>query len=121
MSSINLSDEAIRDVTAKALLDHMTPQVREDLIKQAIQHLLAPDYDRYSRGVTPLQEAFNRASRDVVESLIRQRVEEDAAFKEQLDSLWRDAWAKVIADRDALVEKMAKRIASAIEEGRDRY
>lgn len=120
--TIQLDPVALREATAQAIMGTLTPEVRAQLLQQAISNLLQPSTDRYERGQSPLQQAFNIAVNSVAMEIAREEVKASQEIRDKLRALVAEVAAKVLnQDVDKLTEKMAEAFVSGImNEGRSR-
>ena len=122
--NLNLNDDALQALVSKAIVDTLTPEMRENLITSAVKDTLqkvesSGGYNSDRRS--PLQRAFDSACRAEAERFAREQLENDPVFQEQLQGLFKDAAAKLFAaeNRESLVSAMADTIRIALT--KDRY
>lgn len=74
---IKLDAEAVTAIASSAIFDSLSQDVRDSVIKQAVQFLLTPEKDRYSHSgtKTPLQNAFDDAIRSVAYKVVKEKIE----------------------------------------------
>lgn len=127
MSNLNLSDDALNTIVAKAIIDQMTPEKREALITQAVKHLLeekeAGSGSYYSgRGKTAFQRAFDHAVERVAEKVATEKLETDPDFKAGIETLFADAARALFAEGETRLG-IIQAIVSAIRTGlaKERY
>ena len=115
--NINLNSEQMTELVGKAIFDTMTPEARNDLLKQSITHLLTKPNSSYgSQRDNPLQEAFKSAAHMVAERYAAQQLSADPEFQANMQSLFADVAKKLFADeiRDKLVQNICDKIVSGL-------
>lgn len=119
--NINLDPGSMQALVSKAIIDALTPEKREELLTNAIKgHLLAPQDNPRGfgsrSGRSPLQEAFDQAVWQVARDYANKHLAEDAAFRTQVEALFRDVAAKLFAEesRETLVSTIASTIREAM-------
>ncbi|CDO34649.1 hypothetical protein SPHV1_1750001 [Novosphingobium sp. KN65.2] len=119
--NVNLSDDNMKDIIAKAVLDTLTPESRSELISNAIKSLLVKPTGNSYNSKTPMQDAFDCAVRDVARAVAQEQIVGDPEIKAKITSLIADAWVNLTnAER---YSKLVENVTSAIERGLtgDRY
>jgi hypothetical protein len=115
---LELSDDQMRAVMAKAILDTVTPEKRDELITKAIGFLMIPEKTGSYGGQTtsPLERAFQEAARVVAEKLAREALAADTKFAEQITKLFEDVAAKLFANevRDKLVDNITSSVVQGL-------
>lgn len=115
MAGVNISDDVLQQIVAKAIVEAMTPEKRDELIKAALVTLIQPQKDRYGSSTkSQLQEVFEVEVRKVTHEVIRAALETDTGIRAQIDGVFRDALAKAFGEGR---EKMVGKIADQITEG----
>ena len=116
--SIQLDPVALREATSQAIMGILTPEVKERVIRTAINNLLGPT-DNYN-SKSQLQIAFDQAVVAVARESVKEMVANDQEIKEKVMELARETARKVFnMDTDKLAEKMADAFCSSIKG--DRY
>ena len=108
--SINLDGEALREATVQAMVSTLTPEVREQIIRQALDRILAPSMNSWEKGESPIEMAFKNAIMGVAREEAQRLMREDKGVVERVHSLLHDAIEKMLG---ADPEKMASRMADA--------
>lgn len=116
----SINDDMMRAAVAKALLESVTPETRDELMKQAVADLMKPQKtERYGEAApSMLQSAFNTAARQVAEDVARKWLAEDEAFKTQIQTLMHEVSDKVFGDkqvRAVMVDQLGELMRKAIE------
>lgn len=122
--SITVDAEAMQSLVAKAIIDSMTPEKRNELIENAIKTVLATPrkQNSWDPDRSPLQLAFNEAVRICTDKMARDIIAEDVTFQAKLKELFADVAAQLFErDRDDLVDKIADAFASSLKKIADRY
>lgn len=123
--NVNLNDDAMKQLVAKAIFDGLGEEQRQALVEGAIASLLndgAKDHRGYGTNRTVLQEMFNDAVREAARQIVTSKIAEDSTLKAQLDQLFTDVarrFFKVDGEYNAVVETLASQMVSAFT--RDRY
>jgi hypothetical protein len=116
---LELDNDAMKGLIGESILQSFDEQKRDAIIRAAIESLLQPIKDGYSRGKTPLQEAFEAALSFKAREMAREAIEKDSGIQAQIEALIADAQKKFFVEkREAMVDKMADALQRAIT-GRD--
>lgn len=114
MSSLSLSDSQLQDIVAKAVLDSITPETRERVIKEAVNSVLQKPTKRNSWDTekSQFQRSFDNAVEAYVNTYAREVLQNDEAFKAGIQSLFADVAKKLFSDerRDEIVNSIADQI-----------
>lgn len=119
MTDLTINTDAMKTVVAKAILDSLEPQQREQMITAAIEYLITePErkdhYGRSEKMPSPLQNAFNdavaRSARSVVEDVLG-----EPGVQARIDAAIREAVAKAIADHGDLARSIGFAMGDVIE------
>jgi hypothetical protein len=119
MATVNLDSELLGQMIGSAVMQSITTEQRDTLIKAAVLHLLTPEKSSNSYSSTPtaspMQKAFNQAVELFATKFVRESLEHDDQFAATLKALLEEAVTKATTgpNREAVVEKMASAIASA--------
>ncbi len=106
--TLNLDPVALREATTQAIMGLLTPDLRAELIRQAISRLLAPSTDSWNRGKSELEQAFDLAIVGVARDVVKNIVATDAAVLAQMKTLIEGAVQKMVSlDVDKMTERMA--------------
>jgi hypothetical protein len=119
---VKLSDDNMKDIIAKAVIDTLTPESRDELIKTAIKELLTvPNGTGYGQRKSPLQEAFDAAVRQVAREVAREQIVGNELMASEIKGMVTEAWAKLTTDEHRT--KTVERLVDALEKGLtgDRY
>jgi len=108
--TLQLESDALREAIAQSIIGQLTPEAQRELLDKAIQAVLATGADRYDRGRSPLQLAFENAVQRVAQEQAVRLVQEDESMKARLQQLLRNTADKVLA---ADTEKLSERMADA--------
>lgn len=113
--TLELDPVALREATAQAIMGTLTPELREQMLRQSISKILSPSTDSWNRGKSPLEEAFEQATTQVAREIVKDMVAQDQAFMAQLRDLIRKVADKVLGcDVDKLAERMADAFTSSL-------
>ena len=63
MTNLNLQLDpvALREATVQAISGILTPEVRAQILQEAIRAVLKPSTNSWEKGVSPLEKAFQDA------------------------------------------------------------
>jgi len=83
---IELPQEHLEALVQQWVLQQLDDGKREEIITQAIAHLMAPQKDRYgsARNITPLQEAFNLAISQAVHRIAREMIDNNEEVQNKM-------------------------------------
>lgn len=113
MSALQINDDALKAIVTKAILDTISAEQRDILLKSALEHLMAPgDPSSFGkRAPSPLERAFQSGVERYAYRLIEERLENDPAWKAAIDGLLTEAWAKFVGEKRT---EMAEKLSSAL-------
>ena len=112
---MNVDNETMKTVMAKAILDSMTNEARDELLSKAVTDFITKKEGGIYGAITPLQQAFADATRQVAREAIKQKLDEPE-FKTLITSAVNEAITKAFEEegkRDKLIENMAHSVAAA--------
>lgn len=117
----------VDEIVKEAMFKAMSPETRDQLMKDALTRLITPPLDRWGNvernGATPLQIAFGReveeAAKRHVAELFASDTPEAITMREQIKNLVFKGWEMAMADPNKMVERVAKAIGSAFVMRRD--
>lgn len=87
MTEIKLDSNAVQSIVARALLEELGEETRNNLIQQALTYLISePEKNFYGRpgGKSPLQTAFEKAAVEVANSYVIELFKKDE-FRRNID------------------------------------
>ena len=111
MSNITfqLDPIALREATTQSIMGILTPEIRAQILQSAISSLLSPSTNSWEKGMSPIQQAFNRAIESVALEVAREHVKNSPEIIDKLKELIAETAAKVFsADVDKMAAKMAE-------------
>ena len=115
MVEMNLDSEALKTVVATAILEQLTPEKRDDLIKQAVVHLIDPPEKERGYGAretkTPLQAAFDHAAAGIARDVIQEFLAKDSQTRAKIEAVVQTGIMKAFEERAA---ETSDAIASAV-------
>lgn len=121
MAELKIDDATMTGLVTKALVEGLSPETRQAMIEDSIKaHLLVKPAKRNyydPEPLSPLQEAFNRATYEVAMKVCRETLTEDPAFRAKVKQLYMDACSRIFDKPDAydtLVNKLAGAIDAAL-------
>ena len=113
--TLQLDNDALREATVQAMLGTLTQDVKNKILERAIQNLLAPGTDSWTRKQSPLEIAFNDAIVQLARTETKRMLEEDNTIRERIKELIRITSDKIFcADMDKLAERMADAFVSSM-------
>jgi hypothetical protein len=101
----------LQQATVQALLNAMTPEVKAQLIENAIKNLLTPSTNSWENKKTPIESVFEGAATQVVREEAARLFKEDEAVRDKVVGLMRRVADKMLGDD---VDSFATRIAEAM-------
>ena len=117
--NIDIPKDQLSQIVSAAILNAITPENKEVLIKEAIAALIEPKKDSVYRHGPPrsaLQDAFENAVRLIACDIVREELKVNEPLRGQIKRLVQDAMDRVMsADRyPSLVDRLAESIAVAM-------
>lgn len=112
---MKLSDDNMKDIIAKAVIDTLTPAKREELIMNAVKGLLTVQAGGSYNNKSPLQLAFDSAVREVTHDIARQSIIGNVEIKAKITAMIAEAWEKLVNDEN--YSKIVEKVTSALERG----
>jgi hypothetical protein len=119
MPTLNLSDESLNAVIGQAILGQLTPEAREQILKDAVKSLLETPKDSgpYSLNRKPrIVEAFETAAYSTCIGVARDFLANDETVKVEMERLLRAAWAKMLENEQDVVERLARALSDIFRE-----
>lgn len=111
---LKIEPEAMKAIITDALLRQLDAGARETLIRGAIAYLMTPIKSTWdSSNRTPMESAFNEATRDAARDIIREEMTKPEVRAIVAEAVTK-AFTKALQNEDGMVEEMAKSIQSAI-------
>lgn len=107
--TLNLSDENMQGAVAAAIVQTLTVEKRDELLKSAIVTLLTPANSGYGREKrSPLQDAFEQCVHQFARQTILKKLEDDGETRQMIEGVVTDAVKKAFEEsREATVERLA--------------
>lgn len=86
---IKFDAETAATIASAAIFDSLMIEQRDGLIKQAIEHLLAPTKSPHYpyEVISPLKQAFEQAIRDAAFKAVKELIENDLEVQENIRTL----------------------------------
>ena len=108
MVDIKISEDQLSAYLHEAVMKALGEDAKALIVSQAVTYLTKPDDSGYGRAKTsPLMAAMHAAAYKAAEKVVTEQIENDTAFRAQLDTLYKEALDKVFAKKDDIVERMA--------------
>ena len=121
---LQLKDDQLDKIIAKAILDTLSSETREELVTNAVKELIQipKNTTTYGDKRSVLQRAFGQAVSRVAEELIREQLEEDSLFKTKIQVLLKDISEELFDNKEkrkTIIDKMVDTIIKGLDQ--DRY
>ncbi len=88
---IKLDAEAAASIASAAIFNSLSEDYRNEVIKQAVQHLIAPSApssgSSYRPGPSPIQQAFERALTTAAYTAVEEKVKTDPTIQAEIEKL----------------------------------
>ena len=114
--SMQITDEQVRNIVAKTILDALPEAQRAEMLQKAIASILTPAKESYAYGRTPprtiLEEQFQSATAEQVRLIVRDLVATDEVLKGRIREVVTAAVTKALAS-ETLVDTLAQGILHA--------
>jgi hypothetical protein len=114
---MEIPNDVMQQMVAKAIFETMTPEQREALVSGAITHLLTkPPKDQRIGGPaprSPLQEAFEMAVYKLAREMSIDMIANDEGVRTKVKGLFTDVMDKVF-DNEDVREKIATKMAEGM-------
>lgn len=112
---IQLDPVALREATSQAIMGLLSPEVRAQIIQNAISALLLPSTNSWDRGISPLQSAFNQAVQQVARDVAQQEIVGNAEILAGLREMLLAVSKRVLStEPEKLVERMADAFVQSV-------
>ena len=108
---LTIEDAQLKQLTAAAIVQTLTPEARDKLITDAVIDLLKPSNACDQK--TPLERAFNWAVSDVCREIAKNELADNGLVKEKIKTLVQQALERVFAS-DLVTNKIATAIETAL-------
>lgn len=85
---LKLDSEAMGKLASKAIFDEMSEETRNNILKEAVKHLLTPKLERgHGYGKTPLMLAFERGLEIAAFQAVQERIASDPQVKSAIQDM----------------------------------
>jgi hypothetical protein len=116
-NGFQIDSQAVQGIVTKAILDGFTSEQRNDLVTQAITHILSTPTDTPSgygyKKQTVIEEAVGNAVRRSAVDVVREMLTEEPYLTQMRDSLT-EAVANALSDNSAIQEAVAYGLATKL-------
>lgn len=114
MTSVNITDEAMKAIVAEAIYKTFTPEKQQELIIKSIDGLLGAK-EKYS-SKTILQEMFESSVTRVARERIEKDLNENTEFSSVINEIMQKAILKLKDEQlqDKLAQDFAEKISQAL-------
>ena len=115
--TMQITDEQVRAIVAKSILESLGPEVREKMLERAIVSIITPpkkgDYGHYGQDKkSDLETQFEMAARIEVQRIVRELVEKDGTIQARIREVVGGALTKALSS-DKLIDTLADGILDA--------
>lgn len=118
-ATINIPESAFMDYVSAALTSHLTPEIKDQLLKEAIHNILVESDKGYGRK-SLIQNAFERAVEKACFTWVDEHIASIPEFKQHIEDVVTEGVKKwMVNDKKDLAEKVASKITEVF--SRDRY
>jgi hypothetical protein len=116
MTQITIPQEQWGAMVGAAVLQTVTSENRDTLIKEAIRYLLVPSKNDWDRGITPLQIAFDEALKIEANKILQSEISKDSGILSEVRKMITEAVEKATTGerRGKIVDKMADALAAGL-------
>ena len=86
MAGLNIDADALKTITAKAIVDSLTEEARQELVLQAIENAIhAPKSKGYGpEEKSALQQAFDYAVAQIAKDVVKEFLEKDTETRDKI-------------------------------------
>lgn len=119
---LKLTDGQVRDAIGGALINLLTPERRDEILKHAVAQLLAPTKDSYGHAQpSPMSIIVADAVEKVARQVAKEWLDTQPDFRAKVEALLRDAVERTLVGdgREKIVNTMAEALRKTI--AGDRY
>lgn len=122
MAAIQITDEALKSVLSAAVLQSISTEERDKLLTEAINHWLGEKQDSSYNSRTKLQVIISSVLSQYAEKVVRERMESDTQFKDQVTAALNTAIdASVKQLQETVVQAVIVTVQTTLQKMRDRY
>lgn len=115
---LNIDADQIKGMVAEGILAQLTDELRADILKQAVAHVLAPpargQHNYYGTQETPLQAAFNQAASLAVRDVVRDMTLNDTEFQDRIRAAVSETVLAATATDFDLEQMVSKALADTL-------
>lgn len=111
MAGFTIDDKNLNELMARAVLTHLTPEKRDELMLQAVEKLFATpasNYDKRSMLVVEFEKAITRVAAEVADDVIRNSPDTVKRIRAAVEMGVKDLF-------DNHSQLIAKEVASAVQ------
>ena len=115
-TAISIPTDAMHDIVAKAVLDSISADQREVLIKAALDFLITPPKKENYHAATPpspLQQAFHNAVAESAREIVRQVVKDELA--ERIKAVIHEQMVDAVATNSLLASGIGFAVGEQVE------
>lgn len=107
-----LNDADMRAIVQKAILDNMTPELREKLLVDALRSLMNVGQNQYDKR-TLLEKAFAEAAYMVAREALETEMREGGKLREQVQTVVGKVLERALSDDEDLIGELTKAVVHA--------
>lgn len=115
---LDVSDEQMRTIVSGAILAHLAPEGRDEILRSAVVELMTTRDEGYgarARRVSKLQLAFENAVLTVAQDVAREMLTQDEALRAKIRGLMAEAWARAFdKEREATLTRVSEALVRAM-------
>ena len=117
--TMQITDEQVRAIVAKSILDALPQEQREKMLERAIVSIITPpkkdEYGHYGQAKrSDLEQQFEMAARLQVQEIVRELVGKDETIRTRIREVVTAALTKALAS-EKLVDALADGVLGAFE------
>lgn len=116
-ANISIDSEAVRGFVSQAIIQSITAEQRELVLRQAVESLLDEPKDSYGRvrAPSPLAAAFTNAVQQVSTSVVREYLD-DETIKQNVRQQIITQIEKMLAEKDWLYDSIGMAVGDRVRE-----
>jgi len=118
---VNVDDETMKQVVAKAIYDNLTPEAKQRLMTDALAYVLSKP-EKYGSRRSPLEEAFQEEMREAGRRVAAELINGNEELHERLRKFYREALERALnseAFKKAMAEDLARVFTRRLESHED--
>ena len=114
MANLSINPDEVSALVTKAILDAMTQEAREKLIKDAIVYLMTPERAAYGQtSLSPIEGIFRAAVHSVAREVVTDIVQNDPSIREKIREIGGKVFERALSSEEKL-NQMATTLVEAM-------